>query len=348
MNHALPTSSPDAIRHATTLKQYLTHKVPCATRLPNETAIHRSATSAWDFAVIGVQKGGTTDMTGHLQNHPDICAAREARLMPYGSASDNSDVSASGNSENHNVSWTRQKFRCGSPCATRRGGVDPDASFQLLAYPSMAAQLWVARVRLVLLLREPIQRAWSAYRMGAQRHFRYETRYGSFAECVETEARQIEAGRGVPAPRRSTIHRGLYAPLLAALVGAGFQPQQRRRGTADDGRLLVLISERVAADQAGAHATLFGFLGVASRVDTAGWRSAPYSGATADLAELNVSAARRLYALYRPSTTRAYGLLGGRVHMWETVYHSRAVADPPLASQPATPPALHATQRYPG
>jgi hypothetical protein len=313
---------------AGTLNHYQTHKVPCATRQPNETAIHAPATTAWDFVVIGVQKGGTTDLTGHLQNHPELCAGGEARLI----SSLNMFLSNKSRpwlqrNMTHKIAWTRQKFRCGSACATRRGGVDPEASFALLAFPQMAAQLWAApsHVRLVLLLREPIQRAWSAYRMGQQRNFRYEARYASFAECVDVEARQIEDGRGVPPPRRSTIYRGLYAPLLDALAGAGFQTQLRRRG-ASDGRLLVLISERALADPAEAHRAVFGFLGVAAH-DTAGWRSAPGRGAqrssTAEHGtppKLNVSAARRLYALYRASTTRTYGLLGERVSEWEAFY----------------------------
>jgi len=263
--------------------------------------------SAWNFAVIGVQKSGTTQVDHILQSHAEVCAVdRQLRIDANGS-----------------VTWgvNRSAWRCGSACATRRGGVDPEASLTLLLQPGLAARLWSTRVKLVLVLREPIQRAWSAFRTSFREHnFKHSTRYLNFAECVATEITDAEAlahSGYVASYGNATVFRGLYDRVLTKLIGAGFVPSLTAEPA---GRLLVLISERLLDHERATDAALFNFLGI-------GWQTTPKRiVAKHSHGNYNFTArtrvVRRLYAFYRNSTRRTYQLLGAPIREWEAFYDS--------------------------
>lgn len=305
------------VRHARSMLSHLRSGglLRCPGMSTNDSTLVRWSGSPWDFAVIGVQKAGTTDLTGHLQNHPEVCAAAERRLLLHNGS---------------HVVWTvsRTDWRCGSACATKRGGVDPEASLKLLHHPQLAVRLWESdATKLVLLLREPIQRAWSSFQMQKyDQQFRYSKRYADFAHCVSVEAEAVERNAGIPDARASTVYRGLYAPVLLVLRGAGFTPGLSP-GSA--GRLLVMISERMSKDEEAGHGVLCAFLGIRSYAAPS-WRSSPYSHAPRR-DQMPMAAARRLHSLYAISTRHTYRILGEAIQEWEAFYeHITNVSSPLL------------------
>lgn len=109
-------------------------------------------------------------------------------------------------------------------------------------------------VRLIFLLRDPVERAHSNYLWSARNGLETE----SFARALELE--QQRERDLAPERRYSRPHayfsRGLYAQMLAPWL---------ERFPRD--RVLVLRSEDIADAPAGVAASLFAFLGVASRAD---------------------------------------------------------------------------------
>ena len=292
------------------------------------------------FAVVGVQKSGTTGLASHLAHHPQLCVEPEARLMRKNWSTPGSAI-APENSE------------CGSRCARLVGLDDPGGAFSFAFAggthaPSAAgalAAMAARRLPLVLLLREPIQRAFSAFSMimalppsGNRR------RYDSFDLCVFLETRWV-AGLthgglphgSPPVPARLNafqspmeyVRLGLYAEMLDPLFAAGYTrwegdgDEEGRGGVAAAAntmagappQLLILVSERLHANESAGRARLWRFLGVPPAATTSSFdRPGSYR------ANLTSWARRRLWHVYRNSTRRTYAHLGGAVPEWEAYY----------------------------
>jgi hypothetical protein len=206
-----------------------------------------------DFLVIGAQKAGTTSLYAYLVAHPDICAAGRKEVHYF-------DLN-----HERGPGWYRSMFplraaararalRTGRPQLT--GEASPYYLFHPLA-PERAAAL-VPDAKLVVLLRDPVERAWS--------HYRHEVRAGreplSFADALDAEperlAGTVEAIRAGAPPsvwenhrRYSYVARGRYAEQLRAWL-AVFEREQ----------LLVLRAEDLFAAPEQQWRRTLDFLGV--------------------------------------------------------------------------------------
>ena len=119
--------------------------------------------------MIGVQKSGTTSLTHHLNSHPSICVKSESRLMLLLSGGNPADPldPARGNPATHRLargcSWGAAKS------CSLLGLVDPGGAKNFYDYPRAAARVLHAmqaqQVKLIMLLREPMQRCFSLWRM---------------------------------------------------------------------------------------------------------------------------------------------------------------------------------------
>ena len=279
---------------------------------------HPAPEKPWDFAVVGVQKGGTTSITNHLANHPELCVhgAVGSLMLQFGMSS----------ARSHGV------HPCKAVCPKKHGVVDSGASWffgnDMERGRKILSALWQAPsapVRLVLLMREPIQRAFSAYNMGRSRNFSHEARYRSFDDLVQHELPLLGGRRpsmfvrdkvtGLPLYPMDYLRYGLYGPQLDALGRAGYLPGGRH--------LLLLISERVQRNASGERTRLWGFLGVQQRVNTTSpW---DFRGRYYPSVPLTEWAVRTLHVAYRSSTERAYRVMGAVVEEWESWYRSRGV-----------------------
>jgi hypothetical protein len=194
--------------------------------------------------IIGAQRSGTTSLFNYLVRHPRI-------LPPFGK-----EIHYFDHNYDRGVRWYRGRF----PYSDRlRDALTLDASPYYLVHPLVpqrAAQL-LPGVKLVALLRNPIDRALS--------HYQHEVRGGreslSFAEAIAREPERLagEEERLQSDPhyysynhhRYSYGRRGLYVDQLRRWVR--FFPRSQ---------LLVLQSEWLYRDPAAASGAVYDFLGL--------------------------------------------------------------------------------------
>jgi hypothetical protein len=195
--------------------------------------------------IIGAQRSGTTSLFNYLARHPDV-------RPPLGKEIHYFDLHYA-----RGLRWYRGRF----PFRHRLRGdaLTIDASPYYLFHPqapARAARLLPA-VRLVAILRNPIDRAFS--------HYQHEVRDGretlSFPEAIEHEAERLgdeeERLRHDPSYYSYNHHRYSYAQRGRYLEQLTRWTQHYPRS-----RLLVLQSERLFSEPAAVCAELYRFLGL--------------------------------------------------------------------------------------
>jgi hypothetical protein len=160
-----------------------------------------------DFIVIGAQKGGTTSLWQYLRHHPAI-AMPERKEEPFFSKTE-SDRPRSLDDfvEAHFrdipagllLGKATPQYMMGS------GGVDVEQIAR-----EISATL--PEVRLIALLRDPIERAASHYRMSARR--RWEQRTFDAAVVEQLEPGQLTTGRTEATETNSYVVQGEYGRIL--------------------------------------------------------------------------------------------------------------------------------------
>lgn len=208
-----------------------------------------------DFIVIGAQKSGTTALFEYLRRHPDLYlpAGKEAPFFSHDS--------------NWHDGWSeyvRRNFALAGD-AQRWGTVTPhymygslsqSANPDALATESRPERLVPERIashspeaRLVAILREPVERAYSHYRM---ERFR-EAEQRPFDQAVDEllQPQRLERSRRRPNERSTYVTNGEYGRILAPffeLFGAG--------------RILVCFTNDLASAPAGTLSSILKFIGV--------------------------------------------------------------------------------------
>lgn len=197
------------------------------------------------FLIIGAQRSGTTSLFNYLVQHPDV-------VPPFGKEIHYFDLHY-----DRGLNWYRGRF----PYAhrLRRGALTLDASPYYLLHPlapERAARL-LPGVKLVALLRNPVERALS--------HYQHEVRDGreslSFPAAIDREDERLsgeeERLRSDPAYYSFNFHRYSY-------LRRGVYVEQLRRWVQHFPRsqLLVLQSERLFRDPVAVTAAVHGFLGL--------------------------------------------------------------------------------------
>jgi hypothetical protein len=194
-----------------------------------------------DFLILGAQKAGTTALYAYLRWHPAVTGPSWK------------EVSFFDRHWRRGVSWYRGQFPL-----RRSGRLVGEASPGYLFHP-LAPERVLATVpdaRLIVLLRDPVDRALS--------HYHHEVALGreplSFEDALGAEE---ERTRGEEERMRrdgsyfshawwdyTYVARGRYAEQLERWLAA-FPPEQ----------LLVLASEELAADTGGSYRRVLQFLG---------------------------------------------------------------------------------------
>jgi hypothetical protein len=166
-----------------------------------------------DFVVIGAQKAGTTSLFRYLIEHPQIVGPAEKEVHFF-----------DGRYE-RGVRWYRSRFPLRA--ALERGGQSGrrrltfEASPYYLAHPFVAPRMHeqLPEAKLVVVLRDPIARAWSHYRDNVARG----TESKPFLEALHSEPGRLAPGianitRGIdPGPEYRNygyVERGHYAAQL--------------------------------------------------------------------------------------------------------------------------------------
>jgi hypothetical protein len=239
--------------------------------------------------LIGAQRSGTTSLFNYLVRHPDV-------LPPLGKEIHFFDLHYA-----RGARWYRGRF----PFAYRlRGGaITLDASPYYLLHPQAAerASSLLPEVKLVAVLRNPVERAFS--------HYQHEVRDGretlTFPEAVEQEAARL-AGEEERLAREPGYYS--YNHHRYSYTRRGLYLEQLRRWEARYGRerLLVLQSEALFRDPAAAVDRVQAFLGL--RPHRSGSYKAFYQG-NYDR-EIPADLRRRLAAYFEPHNRELYRWLG--------------------------------------
>jgi O-antigen/teichoic acid export membrane protein len=246
-----------------------------------------------EFLLIGTKRGGTTSLAAYLHDHPDVAPLFPRIAVPKGVRY----------FDDHYVEgprWYRSHFP--SSFARRGGRIAGEATAHYLFDPRAAerAHRLVPNARIIALLRDPVERAYS--------HHRERTRQGfetlSFEEALAAEpgrlAGEIERMLADPAyvsferEHHSYRAQGCYIEYLPAWID--------RFGRE---RVLVIVSEDFFEDPAREYERALGFLGLDPHEPT-------YEAHNLHPMQRGIEPAVReeLDAFYEPFTRRLEAYLG--------------------------------------
>ena len=199
-----------------------------------------------DFLVVGTQKGGTSSLFSYLAQHPRVVPARVKEVHFFDKKFARGELAY------------RQEFPLRATLAARRaitGEATPVYMFHPYAPERIAA--WTPDVKLIFLLRDPVERAFSHYRMS----FRRGVDTLPFPDAIAAEPGRIDGELekllddplyfSQPIKRFSYRVRGHYAEQI-----------ERWLQHFDREQMLVMQSERFFADPAAGHAEVVRFLGL--------------------------------------------------------------------------------------
>jgi hypothetical protein len=253
-----------------------------------------------NFLVIGAQKAGTTSLHRYLADHPAVLCATPKEVHYF------------------NINFFQRPawylmhfpFEARARSIRRRYGVEPpvgELTPCYLFHPQVPARVHAfdPEMRLIALLRDPVERAYSQYQMGTRK-------YGdtlSFEDALAREEQEapVELARMAADPeytwpharRRSYVARGRYAEQLERWL-ALFPREQ----------LLVLTSEELWSDPDIALQEIASFLGIPE------WQPSRYPHQSAGShAPMTAETRERLARLFEPENRRLEELLG-RTFSW--------------------------------
>lgn len=240
-----------------------------------------------DFVIVGAQKGGTAFLYHLLTRHPLVGPATYKEVHFFDRYFE------------LGPEWYRWRFpqpREREDRTTITGEATPYYLFHPLAPERMARV--VPDVKLIALLRNPVDRAYSHYQMQVQRG----TEKGTFEEALAAEGPRMGEGDGdwdsFEYRHFSYLSRGLYAEQL-----------ERWFRVFGKDRMLVLKSEDFFAQPAEVLRAVQRFLSLPERKpDASELGSGRHEGGYRT--KMDPATRRRLKAHFEPHNERLYRLLG--------------------------------------
>jgi hypothetical protein len=248
-----------------------------------------------DFIIIGAQKCGTTSLYEYLAAHPAVAPAarKEVHYFDRGFR--------------RGRAWYRAHFptvpyRIVCEALTRQRLVVGEASPMYLFHPQVPRRVraLLPDVKLIALLRDPVERAYSQYHHRARRG----KEPLPFSDAVVREADRIAGGlvglrREETYPSRihrhvSYLARGIYADQLARWLRV-FPREQ----------LLILTSEEFFSDTPRVFSQVLEFLGLPP------WAPAQFNAFNpGTYSDMEPSMRRWLVEYFAPHNERLYQLIG--------------------------------------
>ena len=188
------------------------------------------------FLIVGVQKGGTTALFDYLGDYPDVALPSEKELHFF---------------DDEALDWERPDYSAyEARFPTRDGRPFGEASPIYSYWPGALARIaaYNPAMKLILVLRDPVQRAWS--------HWRMETARGAetqpFGWCIRQGRQRLFGGEPWGHHREfSYVERGFYGEQVARM----FELFPREQ-------VLILKSEALRADPGATLGEVRRFLGL--------------------------------------------------------------------------------------
>jgi plasmid stabilization system protein ParE len=182
-----------------------------------------------DFLIIGAQKAGTTSLYEYLSTHPHVIPALKKEIKFF-------DLNYAAG-----INWYRSHF----PFAykMRSGKITGESSPYMIFHPLAPQRVkWhLPKVRLIALLRDPVDRAYSHYQMNV----RTGREHLSFEEALEKEVERLEGVREKLLQGTSTS--SVYNYISFSYLAKGCYAEQLERWYAHfpPRNILVLRSEEL-------------------------------------------------------------------------------------------------------
>ena len=258
-----------------------------------------------DFLIIGAKRGGTTSLSRYLFEHPAV-----APLFP--SAVKAKGVHYFDTNFHRGERWYRSHFPTTATVRTARAlgcpMVTGEASPYYLFHPlaSERARRLVPNARVIAILRNPVDRAYSHWRERARNG--YETL--GFEEAIRVEPERLAGeeeriGRddgfvSYAHEQQSYVRQGMYLEPLARWI-EGFGRDQ----------VLILLSEDLDAEPGASYARVLEFLGLPPHELSAFPRYNREPSTSMDPATRE-----RLVSLYREHNARLEAYLGLDLSAW--------------------------------
>jgi hypothetical protein len=254
-----------------------------------------------DFLLIGTQKGGTTSLYTYLQAHPAVASAARKEVHFF-------DRSLNWNK---GLLWYRGHF----PTRVEKyyaqhlhrqalltGEATPDYLF-LPHIPQRVVKL-LPQVKLLVLLRHPVDRAYSQYQHAVAEG--YETR--SFEEAINSQEARLAQERAQMLQDVS-YERYTYMQHCYLLRGLYLEQLQRWMSLFPRERFLILQSEAFYADPVVTLKQVFDFLNLpATELHL---RKGEYKAYNHNhYAKMDPGLRKRLLAFFEPYNARLYDFLG--------------------------------------
>jgi hypothetical protein len=254
-----------------------------------------------DFLIIGTQKGGTTSLYNYLQAHPAIASAARKEVHFFDRRCN----------LNRGLAWYRGHFPSrvekyyaqhlhGQAFLT--GEATPEYLF-LPHIPNRVAQV-LPHVKLIVLLRHPVDRAYSQYQHAVAE--KYETH--SFEEAINyQEARIAEERANIL--QDAYYERYTYMQHCYLTRGIYLDQLQRWMSLFPREQFLILKSEEFYADPVVTLKQVLDFLNVpASESQLRKREYKPYNNN--QYAKMDPALRNRLVAFFEPHNAHLYDFLG--------------------------------------
>jgi hypothetical protein len=265
------------------------------------------------FLVIGSQKGGTTALYTYLSHHPDIVAPEEKEIHFF-----LCDLRYA-----RGLDFYHSHFPPEDPSSPQRITFEASPNYLTSAEAARRIHAYDPKIKLVVLLRDPILRAHSAWQM-YRRFFRINGDW--YFEWMENCEARVDRDSFVRRPASfgfsfrddiaaelETVARGerIEAPFLRH----GFYEEQLKayRKLFSSEQMLIESSERFRDQTEAVLAEIVGFLGIAEHVWNQELLKPVFVGTYND--SLPQDATALLKEVYEDRNQRLYALLG-REFLW--------------------------------
>jgi hypothetical protein len=168
------------------------------------------------FVIAGVQKGGTTALFDYLAAHPDLSMAPEKEVHFF---DDEGPGSPGRDGQGFGVDWSAPDYdayhaRFAPADGRLRGEATPIYLYWPPSLPRMAA--YNPAMKLIFVFRDPVERAWSHWRMERARG----VEPLSFSESIRAGRSHVD-DPAAPGHHRvhSYVERGFYGAQVTRLLG---------------------------------------------------------------------------------------------------------------------------------
>ena len=248
-----------------------------------------------NFICIGVQKGGTTSLRKYLSYHPEIYSSREKHFF--------SRNLKKGELTNEEIKEYEDSFVTNKPIIGEK-----TPSYCFLRYAIDRIYNYDKNMKLIILLREPISRAFSQYNMILQRNNK--TLNDVTEEEILNEFKNYENTKlsEITCDGKHFIIKGFYDEILEYILSKF--PRDN---------IYIGISEEINERKIKHYNEIYKFLGTyrLKKIDkNLNSHIRKYEK------PIPKSLEKYLYNIYKSHNEKLYKILGRKVEIWENYYNS--------------------------